>query len=178
MRDFAEARVKEATDKINSLPEYVRTNSRFHFIGHLQTNKVNKVVEYFDFIHSVDSLHLAQKISQSASAQNKIQKIFIEVNFAADDNKFGYSKDTLNSDFGEIIKLPNIEVLGLMSMAPFGADKNFLYDLYTNVISVQKELSEKYSVNLPETSMGMSQDYIIAAKCGATQLRIGRKLFT
>ena len=178
LRDFAESRVNDAIDKINSLPSYIRENSKFHFIGHLQSNKVSKVVKYFDFIHSVDSLNLAEKISQSASGQNKIQKVFIEVNFAKDDNKFGYSKEALYSDFGEIAKLKNIEILGLMSMAPLGAEEEFLYQLYKKVVYVQKDLNEKYLVNMTETSMGMSQDYIIAAKCGATQLRIGRKLFT
>lgn len=178
LRDFAESRVNEAIDKINALPEEIRKNSRFHFIGHLQTNKVNKVVKFFDVIHSVDSLALAEKISKSAIEQSKIQKIFIEVNFAQEDNKFGYSEEMLYEDFSQIKNLGNIEILGLMSMAPLGAEEEFLYALYSKVVSVQKDLSEKYSFPMKEISMGMSQDYIIAAKCGATQLRIGRKLFT
>ena len=178
LRDFAEARVSEAIDKILSLPEVVRKNSRFHFIGHLQTNKVNKVVKYFDFIHSVDSYNLAEKISKSAFEQGKVQKIFIEVNFAQDENKFGYTERALYSEFPEIVKQKNVEVLGLMSMAPLGAKEEFLYELYSKVIDVQRDLNERYSLHMTETSMGMSQDYIIAAKCGATQLRIGRKLFT
>ena len=178
LRDFAEARINEAIEKINSLPEVVRENSKFHFIGHLQSNKVNKVVKFFDFIHSVDSLNLAEKISKSAVEQGKIQKIFLEVNFAEEINKYGYSEKLLYDEFPEIIKLGNLEIMGLMSMAPLGADEKFLYELYSKVISVQKDLSQKYSIRLDETSMGMSQDYIIAAKCGSTQLRIGRKLFT
>lgn len=178
LRDFAEARVNEAIDKINSLPEVVRKNSKFHFIGHLQSNKVNKAVKFFDFIHSVDSLDLAEKISKSAAEQGKIQKIFLEVNFTGETNKYGYSESVLYGEFPQIIKLENLEVLGLMSMAPLGADEKFLYELYSKVVGIQKDLSEKYSIRLDETSMGMSQDYIIAAKCGATQLRIGRKLFT
>ncbi|MBO7672648.1 YggS family pyridoxal phosphate-dependent enzyme [bacterium] len=178
LRDFAEARVNDAIVKINSLPDYVRENSKFHFIGHLQTNKVGKVVKFFDFIHSVDSLNLAEKISKTALEQNKVQKVFIEVNFAQDDNKFGYSEDLLYKEFPFIKELEGLEILGLMSMAPLGAEENFLYSLYSKVVSVQKDLSEKYSLPMKETSMGMSQDYIIAAKCGSTQLRIGRKLFT
>lgn len=178
LRDFAEARVNDAINKINSLPQNIRENSRFHFIGHLQTNKVGKVVKFFDFIHSVDSLNLAEKISKAALEQNKVQKIFIEVNFAQEDNKFGYSEETLYKEFPIIKELDGLEILGLMSMAPLGAEENFLYSLYSKVVSVQKDLNEKYSLQMRETSMGMSQDYIIAAKCGATQLRIGRKLFT
>lgn len=178
IRNFAEARVNEAIDKINSLPQDIRENSHFHFIGHLQSNKVNKAVRFFDFIHSVDSLTLAEKISKAAVEQNKIQKIFIEVNFAHEENKFGYTEETLYNDFPLIKDFTNLEILGLMTMAPLGAEEEFLYSLYKKVVSVQKDLSEKYALPMKETSMGMSQDYIIAAKCGSTQLRIGRKLFT
>lgn len=178
LRDFAEARINEAIDKINSLPEVVRKNSKFHFIGHLQSNKVNKAVKFFDFIHSVDSFNLAEKISKAALEQGKIQKIFLEVNFAEETNKYGYSEKLLYEEFPKIIKLEHLDILGLMSMAPLGANEKFLYELYSKVVTIQRFLSEKYSICMNETSMGMSQDYIIAAKCGATQLRIGRKLFT
>ena len=178
MRDFAEARVNDAIEKIEALPAEVREDSTFHFIGHLQTNKVAKVVKYFDFIHSVDSLHLAQKISQEAAKQDKIQKIFIEVNFADEEQKFGFSKDGLEEEFGVLLALPNLEIQGLMSMSPLGAQENYLFELFKGVKRVQDELAVKYGLQLPETSMGMSQDYMVAVKCGATKLRIGRKLFT
>ncbi len=178
LRDFAEARVNDAIPKIEALPEEVRKNSTFHFIGHLQTNKVAKVIKYFDFIHSVDSLHLAQKISQEALKADKVQKIFLEVNFANEEQKFGFSKDGLESEFKELIKLPNLSIHGLMSMSPLGAEENFLFNLFSEVKRVQEDLEKQYGLQMPDTSMGMSQDYKIAARCGATKLRIGRKLFT
>ena len=178
IRDFAEARINDAISKIESLPQDIRENSKFHFIGHLQSNKVAKVVRYFDFIHSVDSLHIAQKISAEVVKINKIQKIFLEVNFQNEEQKFGFSLDTLESEFLEIQKLKNIQVLGLMSMSPLGADKDFLTELFTKVRDVQNALNEQYDVSMKELSMGMSQDYAIAARCGATMLRIGRKLFS
>ena len=178
LRDFAEARVNDAIPKIEALPEEVRKNSTFHFIGHLQTNKVAKVIKYFDFIHSVDSLHLAQKISQEALKTGKVQKIFLEVNFANEEQKFGFSKDGLEREFKELIKLPNLSIQGLMSMSPLGAEENFLFNLFSEVKRVQEELAKKYGLQMPDTSMGMSQDYLVAVKCGATKLRIGRKLFT
>lgn len=178
LRDFAEARVNDAIEKFEKLPQEVRENSTFHFIGHLQTNKVAKVVKYFDFIHSVDSLHLAQKISQEAQKLDKVQKIFVEVNFQDEEQKFGFSKNELLEGFKEFLKLPNIEVQGLMSMSPLGADEKFLNELFTEVRKVQEQLAMIYGVKLPETSMGMSQDYKVAVRCGATKLRIGRKLFT
>lgn len=178
LRDFAEARVNDAIPKIEALPEEVRENSTFHFIGHLQTNKVAKVIKYFDFIHSVDSLHLAQKISQEALKTGKVQKIFLEVNFANEEQKFGFSKDGLKREFKELIKLPNLSIQGLMSMSPLGAEENFLFNLFSEVKRVQEDLEKQYGLQMPDTSMGMSQDYKIAARCGATKLRIGRKLFT
>lgn len=178
LRDFAEARVNDAIEKIEALPAEVRENSTFHFIGHLQTNKVAKVVKYFDFIHSVDSLHLAQKISQEAAKLGKNQKVFIEVNFADEEQKFGFSKVGLEEEFGALLALPNLEIQGLMSMSPLGAQENYLFELFSGVKRVQDELAVKYGLQLPETSMGMSQDYMVAVKCGATKLRIGRKLFT
>ena len=178
LRDFAEARINDAIEKIEALPDEIRNNSKFHFIGHLQTNKVAKVIKYFDFIHSVDSLHLAEKISQEAEKIDKVQQIFLEVNFANEEQKFGFSKDELRKDFAEILKLKNLKVLGLMSMSPLGADEEFLRKLFSEVKKVQQGLAIDFGIELAETSMGMSQDYKIAAECGATKVRIGRKLFT
>ena len=178
LRDFAEARINDAIEKIEGLPSEIRANSTFHFIGHLQTNKVAKVIKYFDYIHSVDSLHLAEKISQDAQKLGKTQKIFIEVNFADEEQKSGFSKAGLSAEFEQLLKLDNLDIQGLMSMSPLGADEKFLLKLFGDVRDVQVSLAEKFGVELKETSMGMSQDYAIAAKCGATRLRIGRKLFT
>ncbi len=178
LRDFAEARVNDAIEKIAALPVGVRENSTFHFIGHLQTNKVAKVVRYFDYIHSVDSLHLAEKISLEAVKLGKIQKIFLEVNFAEEEQKFGFSKLGLEAEFEQITRLENLDIQGLMSMSPLGAEEKFLSELFQEVKGVQESLAKKYGLQMKETSMGMSQDYMVAVKCGATKLRIGRKLFT
>lgn len=178
LRDFAEARVNDAIEKIEALPVEIRENSTFHFIGHLQTNKVAKVVRYFDYIHSVDSLHLAEKISLEAAKLGKVQKIFLEVNFAQEEQKFGFSKSRLEAEFGQIMQLENLDIQGLMSMSPLGAEEKFLSELFSEVKGVQESLAKKYGLQMLETSMGMSQDYMVAVKCGATKLRIGRKLFT
>ena len=147
LRDFAEARVNYAIPKIEALTEEVRKNSTFHFIGHLQTNKVAKVIKYFDFIHSVDSLHLAQKISQEALKTGKVQKIFLEVNFANEEQKFGFSKDGLEREFKELIKLPNLSIQGLMSMSPLGAEENFLFNLFrSNETLTRPILCDSYYV--------------------------------
>ncbi len=178
IRDFAESRAVEAIAKINNLPEEIKQNSRFHFIGHLQTNKVKKVVNHFDFIHSVDSYKIAEAISQEASKINKTQNILLELNNAGEEQKFGFSKAELMQTFPEIIKLPNLKVLGLMSMAPLNAEEKEIERLFTDVRDTQEVLNKKFDCKMSEISMGMSQDYKIAARCGSTMLRVGRKLFT
>lgn len=178
MRDFAESRTIEAIEKINRLPADMRKNSTFHFIGHLQSNKVKKTVENFDYIHSVDSLKLAELISQAAKSVGKTQKVLLQLNNANEVQKFGFSKDELFKVFGEILKLDGLEIVGLMSMTPLGADEDTLYELFTDVVNTKDALEKQFNCSLKELSMGMSQDYKIAAKCGATMLRIGRKLFS
>ena len=177
LRNFGESRVLEAIDKINRLPEEIKKNSTFHFIGHLQRNKAKKAVKYFDYIHSVDSFKLASTISQEAKEENKVQKIFLQLNIAEEVQKFGYSKSDLVEEFPKIQELSNIKIVGLMSMAPLGAEENELRQLFTDVAKTKSELEKIYNCKLDELSMGMSQDYKIAAQCGATMLRIGRKLF-
>lgn len=178
IKDFAESRAVEAIAKINNLPDEIKQNSHFHFIGHLQTNKVKKVVNHFDFIHSVDSLKLAQVISEEAYKINKTQNILLELNNAGEEQKFGFSKSELMKSFPEIIKLPNIKVLGLMNMAPLNAGEKEIETLFTDVKETQETLNKMFNCNMLEISMGMSQDYKIAARCGSTMLRVGRKLFT
>ena len=177
LRDFAESRVIEAIEKISKLPDEIRKSSKFHFIGHLQTNKAKKAVEHFDIIHSVDSLKLARLISEEANYIGKIQDIFVEVNFAEEEQKFGISKEEIFDFISSIRNFSNINIRGLMSMAPLGACEDELDKLYQKVFDTKLELEDKLDIFLPDLSMGMSQDYKIAARHGATMLRIGRKLF-
>lgn len=178
IRNFGESRVIEATEKISRLPDYIRENSRFHFIGHLQSNKAKRAVENFDVIHSVDSVKLAVKISESAKETGKVQNILLQLNNAGEVQKSGFSKEELFNAFGEILKLPNLKILGLMNIAPLGAKVKELTMLFSDVTTTKNELEAKFNCRLEELSMGMSQDYVIAAHEGATMLRIGRKLFS
>ncbi len=177
LRNFAESRVIEAIEKINKLPDEIRINSKFHFIGHLQTNKAKKVVSNFDLIHSVDSLKLAELISKEAQEIGKAQDILLQVNNANEEQKFGFSVDEVFENFSAIQKLDNVNLLGLMSMTPLNAQEDELDRLFSQMAQLKSELEERFKCNLPELSMGMSQDYKIAVKHGATMLRIGRKLF-
>lgn len=177
LRDFAESRAVEAVEKIENLPAEVRNNSKFHFIGHLQTNKVKKVVPIFDYIHSVDSLKLAMAIADEAKLFGKVQNILLQVNNANEEQKFGFSKKEIFEVFPSIKELSSVSIAGIMNMAPLGASEEELNRLFEDVFNIKKELEQRFDCELRELSMGMSQDYKIAVKHGATMLRIGRKLF-
>jgi len=178
IRDFAESRAIESIEKIKQLSDEIKENSTFHFIGHLQTNKADKVVKNFDVIHSVDSLKIASAISKSACSLNKREKVLLQINNAEEEQKSGYSKQQLRDDFEKIISLEGLEVIGLMNMAPLGADEPELNRLFNDVREFRDELEKSFHISLPELSMGMSDDYEVAVKNGATMVRIGRKLFT
>ena len=177
LRDFGESRANDAISKIETLPEKIRKESFFHFIGHLQTNKVDKVVRNFDYIQSVDSLRLAKAISESADKLNKVQKILIQVNISREIQKFGFDEDELRNCIYELKGLVGISIEGLMCMAPLGADDDELDRVFSKARELLIELNEDYGLNLKELSMGMSDDYKRAIANGATMIRVGRLLF-
>ena len=178
LRDFGESRAIESIEKIHSLPNEIKSNSKFHFIGHLQTNKVNKVVCNFDVIHSIDSVKLASVVSEEALKVGKVQDVFIQLNNANEEQKYGFSKKELFENFEDIKDLKGIKILGLMNIAPLEANSRELEKLFEDVRQTQIELVNKYNCEMREISMGMSNDYLLAAAHGATVLRIGRKLFS
>lgn len=177
LRNFGESRAVEAVQKIINLPIDIRENSKFHFIGHLQTNKISKVLKVFEYIHSVDTVKLAKAISEEAMNLGIVQKILLQFNNAEEEQKFGFSKEEIFGVFEQIHQLKGIEVVGLMNMAPLNASETELEKLFSDVILTRDELEKRFDCDLKEISMGMSQDYKIAARMGSTMLRIGRKLF-
>lgn len=177
IRNFGENRVLDALAKIELLDENIKNNSKFHLIGHLQSNKVKKAVGNFDLIHSVDSLELAKKIDEESAKKDITQDVLIQVNNAKEPQKSGFFPEDILESFGEILKLKNIKVKGLMNMAPLIEDKQEISRLFHEVAELRTTLENKYSYKLPEISMGMSNDYDLAAPQGATMIRIGRKLF-
>ncbi len=177
LRDFGESRAVEACEKIKKLPQQIRENSNFHFIGHLQTNKVKHVVKIFDYIHSIDSLKLAKSISEHSIEIGKTQKILIQINNANEEQKYGFSKEEVFNTFAQILDLKGINIVGVMNIAPLGVGEDELRTLFSEIVGIRNELEKRFNCELKEISMGMSQDYKIAAQAGATILRIGRKLF-
>lgn len=177
LRNFGESRANDAIQKIENLPEDIRKNSKFHFIGHLQTNKVDRVVKYFDYIQSVDSMKVASAISESAGRINKVQKVLLQINISGEVQKFGFSERELYDNFEELLKLPNLKIDGFMCMAPLGADEEELDKVFKKAGQIKTELNKQYNLDLNELSMGMSDDYERAVANGATMIRLGRILF-
>jgi len=177
LRDFGENKVQDALVKINNLPKEMVENSTWHFIGHLQSNKVRKVVGKFDYIHSVDSLELAEKISVVAKEIGIIQNVLIEVNISEEKSKFGTSKSNVEEIFTNMAKLDGIRIFGLMTMAPHTPDDVFLKKVFTDLYDLMYNINHNHKVELNELSMGMSSDYKIAVKSGSTMIRLGQRLF-
>lgn len=171
LRNFGESKAVESVEKINKIDDTTKSQSIYHFIGHLQTNKVKYVVGCFNYIHSVDSLKLAQCIDQEANKKGIVQKILIQVNNACELQKFGVNPIELENLINEVKTLKSVELAGLMNIAPLSDDKEKLNKLFSNM----RELKDKF--NLKELSMGMSKDYKIALENGATMVRLGKILF-
>ncbi len=176
-RDFGENRVKDAVEKIKKLPAEVVKNSRFHLIGHLQTNKVKLAVGNFDLIHSVDSLKLAQAISEEAVNKGITQKILLQINNANEEQKSGFSPEEIKLSFKNILSLDGIKICGVMNMAPIHSSEENLHKLFGNIKQINDELQSEFGVELKQISMGMSNDFKIALEEGATIIRLGRILF-
>ena len=164
--DFGENKVQEAIGKWTDI-KLANPNIKLHLIGKLQTNKVKFALKLFDYIHSVDNKKLAKKIADEELKQNKKIKIFLQVNIGDEEQKSGINKDYLN-DFYSYCKNLNLDVMGLMCIPP--AD-NKSENFFKEMALLTKKL------NLSELSMGMSADYIEAAKNSSTYLRIGSNIF-
>ncbi len=177
IRDFGENRVQDAIAKMEKLPEEILGNSKFHLIGHLQTNKAKYAVGRFDLIHSVDSLKLAEKIDEEAKKIGVVQKVLVQVNNANEESKFGYSPECLKKEFEQILKLKSVKVEGIMNIAPLMEDSESLRVLFKKIKLLKDELESEFKVELNEISMGMSNDFRIALEEGATIIRLGRILF-
>lgn len=175
--EFGESRIQDALQKQTEVPPHMAEHIHWHFIGHLQTNKVKKAVGNFHLIHSVDSFRLAEEISKEAVRQGITQSILLQAKIVLDENKSGFSPDELKSTFAEIMNLPGIKIEGLMTMSPLTDEKSVWTECFSGLKTLRDELEEAYSVKLPELSMGMSDDWMEALKCGATMVRIGRAIF-
>ncbi len=176
-RDFGENRVQDALEKIAKLPEKIKSTSRFHLIGHLQTNKVKKAVGNFDLIHSVDSVKLACLINEEAQKKGLVQKILLQINNAKEEQKSGFYPEEIKEAFKQILTFKSIRICGVMNMAPINSSDEELHFLFRNIKQINDALQSEFGVELKQISMGMSRDFKIALEEGATVIRLGRILF-
>ena len=173
--DFGENKVQELTAKEEALP----SGLHWHMIGHLQRNKVKYIVDKAYLIHSVDSLRLAEAVSQEAVKKGVTANILIEVNVAGEDSKFGVAPEETAALAEAISKLPNIAVKGLMTIAPFVENAEENREVFRNLRKLSVDIEEKKfnNVTMAVLSMGMTGDYEVAIEEGATMVRVGTGIF-
>lgn len=174
-RDFGESRVQEALEKIPILPE----DCKWHLIGSLQSNKVNKAVTSFHLIHSVDTPQLAEKISKVSQAKGLITSILLQVNTSGEGSKHGLSSDEWESTLDVVNQLSNIKIEGLMTMAPLTENQMMIRSCFRQLYELRESWRNRMKVPayFRHLSMGMSHDYLIAIEEGATLLRVGSAIF-
>lgn len=175
IRDFGENYVQELTEKYDLLPKDIR----WHMIGHLQTNKIKYIIDKVYMIHSVDTVHLAEAISKEAVKRSITVKILLEVNVADETTKFGFTSDNLLENYKSIMKLPGIDICGLMTSAPYVEDAEENRQYFVELRSLMIDLKDKglYNKDKYWLSMGMTGDYKVAVEEGADLIRVGTGIF-
>ncbi len=187
VQHFGENRVEEASTKIPMVNQAAEKLPTWHMIGHVQSRKAKLVLPLFDVVHSVDSVKLAEKFSTLALEQQKSLSILLEVNISGEEVKDGIQAANWSHDAAvkaplwqtvqQISALPGIELRGLMTMAPFYDDAEQTRPIFADLAALRAALSADFGLPLPELSMGMTNDYMVAIEEGATLIRIGRAIF-
>lgn len=170
---FGENRVQEALDKIPQLPNEIE----WHLIGHLQTNKVRKVLPACAWIHSVDSLKIAGAINRVASELHLKAKVYLQVNVARDEAKFGFSPAEIRQSVDQMRAMEHLRIEGLMTIPEFTDDSEKTRSHFAALRELRDELKTRAGLALPGLSMGMSHDFTIAIEEGATIVRVGSAIF-
>lgn len=177
IRDFGESRVQEAEIKQAQLQDL--SDIVWHMIGHLQANKVQKALQLFSWIHSVDNLKLAQRLNRLAASSEQKPNIYLQVKILPDPNKYGWEVPTLLGDLSQLNECSHLNICGLMTIPPVGLNRSELFKTFQET----RQLANKIQalgwpeLNMQQLSMGMSDDYEIAVEAGSTMIRLGRILF-
>lgn len=171
--------VQEANEKFNRIKDVLKQyDAKFHFIGHLQTNKAKIASEIFDSIDSIDSIKIAKKLYEYCKNQNKILNCLIQVNIGQEETKYGIAESEVKDLINEIRKMPNLNIRGLFAIPPFLEDAEKIRPYFRQMQLLKNKLQQLYpEIELNELSMGMSHDYEVAIEEGATIIRIGQGIF-
>lgn len=177
VRDFGESRVQEAIQKKAELQDL--SDITWHLIGHLQSNKAKLAVRHFDWIHSIDSLALAQRLDRLVESEQRSPQLCMQVKPLPDPNKFGWVIAELKSDLQALQACSHLRWRGLMTILPTGLTHQQSLDAFHTIQQLAQEITKQSEgkLSLHELSMGMSSDYLLAVQYGATMVRLGRCIF-
>jgi len=170
---FGESRVQEALVKI---PELLG-RLRWHFIGHLQANKVRKALPLFELIHGVDTMEIARDIDRIAAELGLHPRVLLEVNVSGEGSKHGFTPEALERGLEELLALPRLQVEGFMAMAPLAPEAEASRPFFAALRKLRDRLAAQAGIPFPTLSMGMSGDYEVAVEEGATLVRVGSAIF-
>ena len=170
---FGESRVQEARAKIPLVPG----RARWHFIGHLQRNKIRHALPLFELFHGVDSLEIARDIERIAAEDGALPRVLIEVNVAGEGTKFGFSPELIRSQIEEMLALKRLTIEGLMCIPPPQPRAEMARKFFVALRELRDELEREFRISLPQLSMGMSGDFGVAIEEGATLVRVGTAIF-
>jgi PLP dependent protein len=170
---FGESRVQEARAKIPELP----SNLRWHFVGHLQKNKIRHALSLFELFHGVDSVALAREMNRIAAEEGMHPRVLLEVNVAEEGSKFGFKAETLRAEVEALLALARLSIEGLMGIPPLTEEAEASRKYFVQLRELRDSLEEEFNLTLPQLSMGMTQDYPVAVEEGATLVRVGTAIF-
>jgi len=170
---FGESRVQEARAKIPLVPG----RARWHFIGHLQRNKIRHALPLFELFHGVDSLEIARDMERIASEDGAMPRILLEVNVAGEGTKFGFSPGKIRAQIEELLALRRLTIEGLMCIPPPQPRAEMARKFFVTLRELRDELESEFRISLPQLSMGMSGDFAVAIEEGATLVRVGTAIF-
>lgn len=170
---FGESRVQEARTKIPLLP----SSLRWHFVGHLQKNKIRHALPLFELFHSVDSLALAQEMNRIADEDGMHPRVLLEVNVSGEGSKFGFKPETVRAEMESLLALPRLSIEGLMTIPPFAEGAEASRKFFVQLCEFRDALEKEFDMKLPQVSMGMTNDFTVAIEEGATLVRVGTAIF-
>jgi pyridoxal phosphate enzyme (YggS family) len=170
---FGESRVQEARVKIPEVP----SNLRWHFVGHLQKNKIRHALPLFELFHSVDSLALAEQMNRVAVEDGAHPRVLLEVNVSGEGSKFGFKPETLRVEIEALLALSRLSIEGLMTIAPLAEEAEVSRKFFGQLRELRNSLENQFDLKLPQLSMGMTNDFPIAVEEGATLVRVGTAIF-
>jgi pyridoxal phosphate enzyme (YggS family) len=170
---FGESRVQEARAKIPELP----SSLRWHFVGHLQRNKIRHALPLFEMFHAIDDVDLAREMDRIAQEEGMQPRVLLEVNVAGEGSKFGFHPNQLPEDMDELLALPRLTIEGLMCLPPVANKAEHSRKYFVDLRELRDELEREFRVKLPHLSMGMTQDFAVAIEEGATLVRVGTAIF-